>query len=52
MKRDQGVSFRAESGRVLKTQVEVQLGFFPLAIVPLLAGNLARPAADALGYVD
>jgi hypothetical protein len=52
MKGDQGESICAESSRVLKTQIEIQLGLFPFAIVPLLAGNLTCATADALGYVD
>ena len=53
MKSDQGESICAECGRVLKAQVEIQLGLFPFAIVPLLAGNLT--CADgriSLGGVD
>jgi hypothetical protein len=52
MKSDQGESICAECGRVLKAQVEIQLGLFPVAIVPLLASNLTCATADALGYVD
>jgi hypothetical protein len=52
MKSDQGESICAKCGGVLKAQVEIQLGVFPVAIVPLLAGNLTRATADALGYVD
>jgi hypothetical protein len=52
MKGDQSVSFRTESGRILKTQVEIQLGLFPLSIIPLFAGNLTCPAADTSGDID
>src|ERR1700751_6343529 len=52
MKGDQGESICTESSRVLKTLIEIQLGLFPFAIVPLLAGNLTCATADALGYVD
>src|ERR1700751_3019046 len=52
MKGDQRESICAESGRVLKTQIEIQLILFAIAIVPLLAGNLTCATADALGYVD
>ena len=52
MKGDQSVSFRTESGRILKTQVVVQLGFFAFAIVPLLAGDLTGTTADALRNID
>ena len=52
MKGDQGERICAESGRVLKAQIEIQLGLFPFAIVPLLAGNLTCATADALGDVD
>jgi hypothetical protein len=49
---DQGVGLSAEGGRVLKAQIEVQLGLFALAIIPLLAGNLASPATDTSGNVN
>jgi hypothetical protein len=52
VKSDQRKSFGAKGGRVLKPQVEIQLSLFSLAIVPLLAGDLTCPAADALGNVD
>ena len=52
MKRDQCISFRAESRRVLKAKIEIQLSLLSFAVIPLLAGNLACPAADALGNVD
>src|SRR6516164_1165696 len=52
MKRDQGISFRTESGRILKTQLVLKLCVLPLAIIPLLAGDLACPAADALRDID
>src|ERR1700745_1728948 len=52
MKGDQGERICAERSRVLKTQIEIQRALSPLAIVPLLAGNLTCATADALGYVD
>ena len=52
MKRDQGESIGAESGGVLKAEVEIQLCFFPVTIVPLLASNLTRATANTLGYIN
>jgi hypothetical protein len=52
MKSDQGESICAESRRILKTQIKVQLGLLSLAIVLLLARNLTRTTADTLGDVD
>jgi hypothetical protein len=36
----------------LKSQLVLKLGAFSRPIIPLLAGNLARAAANALGDVD
>jgi hypothetical protein len=52
VERDQGQGLGAESCRVLKTQVVLQLCIFTLAVIPLLAGNLASAAADALRNVN
>jgi hypothetical protein len=53
MERNERVGVRAERSRILKIEpTELQLCLFPLAIVPLLAGNLTRAAADALGGID
>src|SRR6516165_2731787 len=53
MKRDESVGFCAEGRRVLKSQLsQLQLGFFPFAVIPLLTSHLASPAADTLGRVD
>src|SRR5215469_1200631 len=52
MIRNQGESLRAQSRRILKTQIEVQFRLLALALVPLLAGNLAGATSDALGDVD
>ena len=52
VERDERKSIRAESSGVLKTQIDPELGLFAILIVPLLAGNLARPTADAVGNVD
>jgi hypothetical protein len=53
MKRNERVSVGTESSRVLKIDsAQLQLSLFPFSIVPLLAGNLARAAADALGGVN
>jgi hypothetical protein len=52
VKRDERVCLRAERGRILKTQFGLELGLLAIALVPLLAGYLARPAADAVGDVD
>lgn len=52
MKRDERVSSCAESRRILKSHLsQLQLGFFPFAVIPPLAGYLASPAADAFGRV-
>ena len=52
VERDERVRLRAEHRRVLEAQVGLQLGLLALALVPLLARHLARPAADAVGDVD
>ena len=52
VERDERVGLRAEHRRVLEAQVGLQLGLLAVALVPLLAGHLARPAADAVGDVD
>jgi hypothetical protein len=52
MKRDQRECVRTQSRGVLKAQVTIQLRLFPFAIIPLLAGNLARPASNTLRDVD
>ncbi len=49
---DERVRLRGERGRVLETEMRVQLRRLSLAVVPLLAGDLAGPAADAVGDVD
>jgi hypothetical protein len=52
MKRNERVGVGTENGRVLKIELtKLQLGFFTLAIVPLLASNLASAATDALGGI-
>jgi hypothetical protein len=52
MKRDQGKRFCTEGSRVLKTKVPLKLCVFPITIVPLLTGNLARTTTDAFRDVD
>ena len=52
VERDERVRLRAQHRRVLEAQVGLQLGLLAIALVPLLAGYLARPAADAVGDVD
>ena len=52
VERDERVRLRAERRRVLEAQLVLQLGLFAVALVPLLAGHLARSAADAVGDVD
>ena len=52
VERDQRERLRAERRRVLEAQLVVQLGLLAVLLVPLLAGHLARPAADAVGDVD
>src|SRR4030095_9395503 len=52
MERDQRERLRAQGRRVLETELIVQLGLLAVFLVPLLAGHLARPAADAVGDVD
>src|SRR5262249_16489242 len=49
---DQRVGPRGERGRVLEPELRVQLRGLALAVVPLLAGDLAGAAADAVGDVD
>jgi hypothetical protein len=49
---DQRQSLRTESGRVLKTQIEIELSLFSFTIIPLLAGDLAGSTANAPGNVD
>ena len=49
---DQRVRLRGERRRVLEAELGDELGLLALAIVPLLAGDLAGPAADAVGDVD
>ena len=52
VERDERERLRAERRRVLEAQVGLQLGLLAVLLVPLLAGHLARPAADAVGDVD
>ena len=52
VERDQRERLRAERRRILEAQVGFQLGLLAVLLVPLLAGHLARPAADAVGNVD
>ncbi len=52
VERDERVRLRAERRRVLEAQFGLELGLLAVALVPLLAGHLARPAADAVGDVD
>src|SRR5579864_1049871 len=52
MKSDQGECICAQCGRVLKTQIEIQLSLFRVSIVPLLAGDLTCATTNALGDVD
>jgi hypothetical protein len=53
MERNERVSVGAECGRILKIEpAKLQSRLFPLAIVPLLAGNLTGTAADALGRIN
>jgi hypothetical protein len=53
MERNERVSVGAERGGILKIEPsKLQSCLFPLAIVPLLAGNLTSTAADALGSID
>src|SRR5262249_27439678 len=49
---DERVGLRAERGRVLESQRVLEHRRLAVAIVPLLARDLARAAADALGDVD
>ena len=52
MVRDQGVRFRAESRRILKPHIVLQLRNFSFPLIPLLACNLASPATDASRDID
>jgi hypothetical protein len=53
MERNQRVSVRAERSGILKIEpTQLQVCLFPLAVVPLFAGDLTRAAADALGGID
>src|ERR1700746_1822071 len=52
MEGNQRISFRAKSGRGLKTQCVLQLCRFPLPILPLLASHLTGAASNALRNVD
>src|SRR5436190_1222299 len=52
MRRDQREGLRAKSSGDLKTELILKLSDLPIAIVPLFAGHLAHPAADAFGNVD
>ena len=53
MEGDERVCVGAESGRVLKIECsELQFRLLPIAIVPLLAGHLAGPAADTPSGVN
>ena len=53
MERNERVSVGAERSGILKIEpAELQPCLFSFAIVPLLAGNLTRAAADALGSID
>ena len=53
MIRDESIGFCAEGRRVLKSRLtQLQLGFFPFAVIPLLTSYLASPAADTLRRVD
>ena len=49
---DQRVGPGAQGRRVLEAELRVQLGLLAVAVVPLLAGDLAGAAADAVGDVD
>src|SRR5215470_6156758 len=49
---NQSESFGAESRWVLQAQIPFQFCLLSIAVIPLLAGNLTRPAADALRNVD
>src|SRR6185369_4815765 len=49
---DERVGVRAQRRRVLEAEQLLQLGVLAVAVVPLLAGDLAGAAADALGDVD
>jgi hypothetical protein len=53
MKRYERVRFGAESRGILKSNLsQLQLSFFPFAVVPLLTSHLASPAANTFGRVD
>src|ERR1700756_2869776 len=52
MEGNQRISFRAKSGRVLKSQCVLQLCCFPLTVIPLLASHLTSTASDAFRNVD
>jgi hypothetical protein len=52
MKCDECIRVGIKSDGVLKTDPRFQLGVYTIAIIPLLAGDLARSATDALRRVD
>jgi hypothetical protein len=52
VKRDQRECLGTQRGRVLKPHVVLQFRRFALAVIPLLARNLAGSASDALCDVD
>jgi hypothetical protein len=52
MKCDQRISAGIKSDGVLETESGFQLGVYPIAIIPLLAGNLASATSDAVGGID
>src|SRR6516162_4226688 len=41
-----------ERRRILKTNLPLEFGLLSVAIVPLFAGNLARPAADTFRNIN
>src|SRR5215471_13500411 len=52
MRCDQCQGLRTERSRVLKAELILEAGHFPVAIVPLFAGDLAGAAPDAFGDID
>ena len=49
---DERVGLGRQGGRVLEAELGLELGFLSGPVVPLLAGDLAGAAADAVGDVD
>ena len=52
MKCDERIRVGIESDGVLKTDSRFQFGMYPIAIIPLFAGDLARAASYAISGVD